>query len=153
MDKFRTFVVNFFFNYNWEIVEIEGAIFKISWGIWLLLPFQTFKSIQGYAGIATENYWGWGLLLLGTIHLLSIASGRLFIRRWITFIAFLFWIFTVVLIWSQAPTAALLPLFSVIAFFMGLNFLRLGIEIKARSLLDERKVELANFHIPERHDT
>lgn len=139
MEKVSYLFVKMFFLYNWEIVEVQGALFKIGWGIWLLLPFPTFTSIQGYTAVTTENYWGWGLLILGSIHLAAIAYNRLPIRRWITFIAFIFWIFTVVLIYSQAHRAALIPLFSIIALFMGLNFLRLGVEIRAKQIIDERR--------------
>lgn len=124
--KITQTIKRFIFSYDWEIVEIEGAIFKIMWGIWLLLPFQTFRQISGYTAISTENIWGFGLLFLGLVHFGAITSGKIRLRRWITFIAFLFWLFTILLIFKQSPTAALLPLFAVIAFFMGLNFIRLG---------------------------
>ncbi len=123
-------IIKLFFNYDWEIVEIQGAVFKICWGIWLLLPFRVFRMVQGYNAIGNENYWGWGLLILGLIHFAAIASNKLSLRRWITFIAILFWIFSIILIWLQSHTAGLLPMFAVIGFFMTINFWRLGIMMK-----------------------
>jgi hypothetical protein len=129
----------FMFSYSWEIVEIEGAAFKLAWAIWLLLPFQAFRSISGYASVATENIWGVGLLILGAIHLYSVVKHKRRLRQVMTFIAFLFWLFTVVLIWFQSHTAALIPLFAVIALFMFINFLRLSIPV---GQVDQRVVNL-----------
>ncbi len=128
----------FILTYDWEVVEIQGALFKISWGIWLLMPFPTFKAISGYNAVGTENYWGVGLLVYGMLHFLAIMSSNRFARRWLTFGSFLFWVFTCILIYQQAPTAALLPLFAVIAFFMGLNFIRIGkTPVTMRSIIKE----------------
>lgn len=112
-------------SYDWEIIEIQGAIFKASWGFWLLLPFPVFRAISGYNAVGTENIWGWGLFLYGMFHLYAIYSHWKWLRRWVTFVAFLFWIFTVILIFQQSRTSTLLPMFTVIAFFMGMNFIRL----------------------------
>lgn len=142
MAEFTSKFIKILFSYDWEVIEIQGAVFKIVWGLWLLMPFDTFRAIKGYYAVGLENYWGWGLLILGMIHLYSIFSRKLLFRRWITFVAFTFWIFTIVLIWEQAHTSALLPFFAIIAFFMGLNFLRLGIQGKVDQLIDERKINL-----------
>lgn len=136
------------FTYDWEVVEIMGAVFKITWGIWLLLPFPVFRAIEGYNAVGTESWWGIGLLIYGTLHLMAVIAGHRFYRRWLTFGAFLFWIFTVFLIWQQSHTAALLPTFTVIAFFMGLNFIRIGKlpttmrTIVKGSAIDERIIDL-----------
>lgn len=144
------------FNYDWEIIEIQGATFKILWGFWLLLPFKTFRAIEGYFAAGGENYWGWGLLALGALHFAAIITNynisfsigrrtyKINSRRWLTFIAFLFWAFTAVLIWQQSNTSALLPFFALIAFFMILNFFRLGIQMQAEDMLDQRKVNLGS---------
>src|SRR6185503_20309153 len=97
----------FIFTYDWEVVEIQGAIFKIAWGVWLLLPFPVFRAVQGYNAVGTENWWGIGLLIYGLAHFIAILSGNRLARRIFTFGAFLFWIFTVILIWQQTHTAAL----------------------------------------------
>jgi len=137
-------LTKFLFSYDWEIIEIQGAIFKIAWGTWLLLPFDTFRQIQGYFAVGIENMWGFGLLTLGLLHLTAVISKRLFFRRWLTFVAFLFWLFTLVLIYQQSPTAALLPMFGVIAIFMMINFLRLGIQTQVNVLLVNRAIDLSN---------
>lgn len=118
----------FLFTYDWEIVEIQGATFKIMWGVWLLSPFQTFRTIAGYNQVASENTWGWGLLLLGLIHLIAILSKNRIMRIIMCMIAFLFWTFTVILVAQQLWTSAIVPMFSVIAFFMGINFTRLVLD-------------------------
>lgn len=115
----------FIFNYDWEIVEIEGAIFKVAWGLWLLMPWRTFRTIQGYNAFGNENLWGWGLFLLGAVHLVAIFSGHRLFRRTLTMLAFFFWLFIIVLLFLQSKTSALIPMFTIIAFFMGMNFIRL----------------------------
>lgn len=137
-------LIKLLFGYDWEVIEIQGAVFKITWGIWLLLPFDTFRAIEGYYAVGLENAWGWGLLILGLIHFGAILSNKITLRRWITFIALMFWIFTVVLIYQQSHTAALLPMFVVIALFMGINFLRLGLQQKIQTLVNERKIDLGS---------
>lgn len=115
-----------FFGYDWDIVEIEGALFKLTWGLWMLLPFPVFKSVSVYSQIASENTWGVSLAALGVIHLYAVINNKIWLRRVMCFIAFSFWLFTIILIYIQAPTASLLPTFSIIAFFMAMNFVRLG---------------------------
>lgn len=127
----------FLFSYDWEIVEVQGAVFKVIWGIWLLSPFQTFRTISGYNQIASENTWGWSLLILGLIHLLAVLSRYRKLRITMCMIAFLFWTFTVVLVVQQLWTSAIVPMFSVIAFFMGLNFTRLVLMKPDSRLLDQ----------------
>lgn len=120
------------FSYDWEIVEVQGALFKITWGLWLLLPFNVFKAIEGYSAYGSENFYGALLLIMGIIHLVAIASHKVDIRRRITFMAFLFWLFSIIMVYTQSPTGALLPMFAVVAFFMGVNFIRLSRIIRER---------------------
>lgn len=129
----------FIFTYDWEVVEIQGAVTKMLWGLWLLMPFQTFRAIEGYAAVGKENTWGWGLLIFGSIHFVAIASGRRRPRQVLTFIAFLFWLFTVLLIYQQSHTAGVLPFFIVMAFFMGVNFIRITNPLKTidRRMMDK----------------
>lgn len=137
----------FIFSYDWEIVEIQGSIFKITWGIWLLLPFDTFRTVQGYNNYGNENYWGVGLLALGIIHFGTIVSHNIKARKTITFVAFLFWLFSALMIAMQSLTAGIIPMFGVIAFFMGVNFIRLG-----RMVTDRRKEDLGPPNGDERRD-
>lgn len=121
------------FAYDWAVVEIMGSMFKIAWGFWLLLPFPTFRLISGYTAVGKENYWGICLLIYGICHFASIMSGNRRWRRYFTFGGFLFWLFTIILVWQQSHTSSLLPFFFLITFFMGLNFIRLGIPVQTIS--------------------
>lgn len=121
-----------FFNYDWEIVEIQGATFKILWALFLLMPFPAFKTISGYASIGTENYWGSGLLIIGVLHMYSILIHKRWMRKLMTFISSLLWLFITFIVWQEAHTSALLVFFLTIGFFMFLNFLRLSIPVNQR---------------------
>ena len=120
------------FSYDWEVVEVQGAMFKIAWGIWMMMPFPMFKTIEGYSAYGTENFYGAALLFMGVIHLIAIGSHKIDIRRRITFLAFLFWFFSIIMVYTQSHTSAILPLFVVVAFFMGVNFIRLSRIIRER---------------------
>lgn len=126
MNSFSKRLIRFLFSYDWEVVEIEGAFFKIAWGIWMLMPWATFKTISVYFGL-TENQWGVGLLTIGTIHIISIFRGSIFSRRWFAFFGAAFWAFNAISVGLQSPTAALIPLFGIISLFMLINFYRLGV--------------------------
>lgn len=118
------------FQYDWEIVEIQGAIFKIVWGIWLFLPFDTFTGLDVYDAlrkVTNETTWGIFVIVLGLIHLWAISSGVIKYRRTMIFVAFLFWIFISVVFGVSRIGSALIPLTIVIAFFLAVNYLRLGI--------------------------
>lgn len=118
------------FQYDWEIVEIQGAIFKIVWGIWLFLPFDTFGGQPVYdslSKITNETTWGFFIIVLGLIHLWAISSGIVKYRRVMIFVAFMFWVFISVVFGVSRIGSALIPLTAVIAFFLAVNYIRLGI--------------------------
>lgn len=118
------------FKYDWDIVEIEGAIFKIVWGIWLLLPFETFDGQEVYTAlksIAPETLWGALVLGLGLGHLIAIAYGTAKWRRHFILAACMFWIFISVTFSISRIGSALIPLTIVITFFLSINYLRLGL--------------------------
>ncbi len=118
------------FSYDWDIVEIEGAMFKLSWGLWMLLPFPVFRTVSAYTLIAPENIWGIFLVIFGAFHMYAVFTRQLNWRRLMSFISFFFWLFSAILLLIQAPTAALIPTFVIIAFFMGVNYIRLGVLAK-----------------------
>lgn len=118
------------FNYDWEIVEIQGSIFKIVWGFWLLLPFNTFLGQPVYDALASlTNEVGWGLFvfILGLCHLLTIAYGTVKWRRAFILVACMFWMFLSVIFGITRTGSALIPLTIVITFFLAINYLRLGL--------------------------
>lgn len=120
-------LIKLLFGYDWEIVEILGAFFKIAWGVQLLLPVsgtgtKSFQIIPNYQLIAS------GLIVIGLIHFYIIFSNKLEARRWITLFAVAFWIFTVVFIYLKTGIPSLTLI--VIAGFMTINFWRLGIAVR-----------------------
>lgn len=130
MNKFYQSLYRLLFSYDWDVVEVEGALFKLSWGLWMLLPFPVFRTVSMYSLIAPENVWGIFLILFGTIHLYAVGTQNLHWRRVMSLVSFFFWLFSVILLFLQAPTAALIPTFAIIAFFMGVNFIRLNLLAK-----------------------
>lgn len=123
LKSFRLYI----FTYDWEVVEIMGATIKIGMGFWLLLPFQSFKNGGGITSVGAENIWGWALLILGVTHMVAIRAGRIKYRRIMTFIAFLFWLFTILITIQATITSPLIPFYGTIAFFMAMNFIRISV--------------------------
>lgn len=124
-----SYKINHFLRYEWEIIEIQGASFKLAWALLLLAPGNTFRAVQGYTAISLEVYWGWGLLIIGSVHMYSIFSRRKYklFRTIMTFIGFSFWVFSGFLIYFQSHTLSLPIMFWLIALFLFLNFLRLSL--------------------------
>src|SRR3982750_520621 len=94
--RFPSKLKRMLFNYDWEIVEIQGSMFKIFWGIWLMIPFNTFAGSPSYAPletIANEFTWGLVIFILGSLHLISMAYGNRKIRRHLIMLACGFWVF------------------------------------------------------------
>lgn len=116
--------------YDWEIVEVQGAILKIAWGIWLILPMQTFATSQVYSGLAAvtrnEDVWGTFLILLGISHFVGVAVGGKWRRRFVM-LAAMFWLFSSISFFIARPGTILAPLAFVIFIFMGINYIRIGL--------------------------
>lgn len=127
------------FSYDWEIVEVQGALFKIIWGIWLLLPFNTFQGLDVYsvlAGVMNETAWAVVLLFLGSLHFLTITTGSIKWRRVMIFVACMFWIFISIVFGLARIGSALIPITFVIAFFLAINYIRLGVPVVDKGRTD-----------------
>lgn len=123
-------ITKILFHYDWEIVEVIGASFKIVWGIWLLLPFQTFYGTVVYdalSTVTTEKGWGLFILILGSIHLAAIINGVIKYRRFMLMIGCMFWVFITVVFAITRIGSGLVPMTMVLSFFLAVNYLRLGI--------------------------
>ena len=137
--KFRQLL----FNYDWEVVELQGAVLMVVWGIWLALPFSTFASTtasaSAYSGLsqfASELIWAIFFLVFGVAQIWSITTGNVKMRRLLIFAACLFWIYVSITVGISRPSAGLIPFTAVTSFFLAVNYLRLGIPIidKGRQL-------------------
>lgn len=116
------------FHYDWEVVEIQGAFFKMAWGVWIFLPWTTFgpTGYNGLANVMSETEWGILVMALGVIHFWAILSHKVWFRRLMIFVAFMFWIFMAVVFALSRIGNLSTPLMFVIAFFLAVNYLRLS---------------------------
>lgn len=119
----------FLFTYDWEVVEIQCASFKIAWGAWLLLPFQTFggQSYRGLASIAPEVAWGIIILVIGLLHMKAVLGKSMAFRKIMIFIGFCFWLFMALIFALNRIESLMIPILFVIDFFLAMNYLRLSV--------------------------
>lgn len=122
------------FNYDWEVVEIEGAVFKVLWGFWILLPWNSFGNFPTnvfavFGKLGPEWVIGLGVMLLGLAHLYAIGFARRPTRRNFILVAFMFWLFTSVCFGMARIGSAMIPFTLVICFFLAVNYFRLGIPV------------------------
>lgn len=118
------------FHYDWEIVEVQAAFFKIGWGVWLLLPFQTFTNTGGYsvlASLAKEPIIGIFITAIGILHIIAIISHNIKFRRNMIFFSIMFWLFMCFVFGLTRIGALIVPLMMVIGFFLTINYLRLSL--------------------------
>lgn len=98
---------------------IYGVI-ALMWGLWLANPWlESFDSSPSYAALAQVlPEWAWGLVMiaLGVLTLYSISQqfGRL--RRWLSLIHVIFWMFVSTLLAIGNLSSAGIPVYYVIAF-------------------------------------
>lgn len=134
-----------FLTYDWSVMEFFGATAKIMIGLYLLQSQPAFKMISGYATVANENYWGWGLVIVGLLHFIAVwlhrvtlgtsAKFMLYARRTSTFIGMSFWVWSASITYQQsAGFNIVVILFGLIGIFMLLNFIRLWIPEDSRTL-------------------
>lgn len=117
------------FQYDWEVVEIQCAFFKIGWGIWLLLPFHTFggASYRGLATVMPEVAWGIFILFIGIVHFRAVFSKHLWFRKLMIFSGFSFWLYMALIFSLNKVESLMIPLMVIISFFLAVNYLRLSI--------------------------
>lgn len=129
-----------FFTSDWSVLEFYGSTCKIFWGLYVLQPSPTFRSISGYTSVSNEVYWGWGLFIIGILHFTAIVMHKLgwknmiWMRRLCLWLGMMSWVFISFVIWKQAGISPILIFFANLAFFMFLNFLRLWIPEERREL-------------------
>lgn len=83
-------------DYDHEYTEFSLAIFKFIFGVWFLLPFDTFSDTNTYrlmGQIAPEEVWGILFLVIGVIQMWGLVDGRHYIiRSWVSLIGVNLWL-------------------------------------------------------------
>lgn len=98
-------------------LETMLGIESFLWGLWLLLPFDTFSASPVYSvmnQIAPEHVWGIGMIVLGIAQIMVLCTHNPKARYIFSTGALFVWLFTDVGFWlsgspSAAPTVYLIP--------------------------------------------
>lgn len=90
-----------------------SALIKMAWGIVLLLPDNTFaanpRSYTNMMVVATEMEWGIFLLIIGTLHAVSVLMYNLQFRIIMQILSVGTWLFIATQFWLSNPVATSNP--------------------------------------------
>lgn len=97
-------------------VECLMSLLLIAWGIWLILPFETFVTMTSYrpmVDVIDERLAGIVVLALGAVRLYMILNNRVRPRRWMAILFGMFWGFNCFLALQANPGSLLVPVYGV----------------------------------------
>lgn len=103
------------------------AMLLVLWGVWLLLPFNTFTETsiwQAMAPIAGENVWGLVFLGLGLAEIATLYWHLLTWHNALMLVNFSLWSFISAGFWFSLPTSVAPPTYSLVALFAAWVYLR-----------------------------
>lgn len=90
-------------------LEVVTAIQSILWGIWLLLPYDTFGSSRVYSVMATvapEIWWGTFFLFIGMFQLILVHLRKRNSRRLLALAMLFSWTFADIGFWLSGSSSA-----------------------------------------------
>ncbi len=115
------------FGTHTDFFELFNALLLIVWGVWLILPFETFKTTKAFTVLDTythEVVFGFIPLLIGLYILYTLVTLRIARRRYGILTASAFWIFISIIIGSSNITSTGVPIYAFIAIFSAISYLR-----------------------------
>ena len=114
-------------DYHTELLELFLGVYAFTFGVWLLLPFQTFTSTSSYEimqRLASEWIWGMAAASIGAVQIVSVVWMFAWGRKWDSLLATFFWsvigITFLLSNWSSTGGA----LFSLMALIEGFIHIR-----------------------------
>ena len=116
-------------DFDTEPAELLGVILTTLWGLWLLLPMQTFHSSVAYNALAVVPEWLLGsvLLVIGMHAGAALRDGRVSRRREAALSMFGGWFaIAAAFAWGDITNTGVV-VYGVVAVAAGWVYLRLGI--------------------------
>lgn len=118
-----------------ESTEFVIGCFAAGWGLFLLLPFNTFASaptaFRAMEQTAAEWAWGAVLLSVGLLKLIGLYTGRLTLRRLGGVLVTGLWGFITVMVVRSNPLSTGIVVYGLLTIFSGWTVWRMGLEWKA----------------------
>jgi hypothetical protein len=111
-----------------EPMEFLTALLAVGWGVWMLLPTESFLFFRQYwflLVVAQEEIWGWMFVSVGLASLFSLIEGSVMRRRILMFCIFMFWLFLAAAFAITEPTLPITFFYSVMALATMWTFIRL----------------------------
>lgn len=99
-------------------LETITAVQSISWGMWLLLPMNTFSASGTYSVmglLASEEFWGILFVVLGVSQIVSMRVFSVRLRGMIATAMMFSWIFVDLGFWLSGSTSAAAITYSTFA--------------------------------------
>jgi hypothetical protein len=111
--------------------EIWSASMTMSWGLFLLLPYDTFSSNPAYGFLSayvSEEWMGSALLAIGMSVLIASRFGSVSVRRLVMFMLAMVYLFFAVVFFPSAINTHSFVAFHLffLSGFMGWHYLCLG---------------------------
>lgn len=110
-----------------DLTELLFSLIAIIWGLWLLLPFNSFGSSPSWSAMlafASEDTWAIWILIIGLIQFLGVACNYESSRKRSPFVLFLTWLCVAAGLIFTSPITTGIPLYGSIAIIQGLLYLR-----------------------------
>lgn len=110
-----------------EFFEVFNAVLIITWGSWLLLPFDSFGSSKAFTVLSTfvsEPLFALLPIIIGVYILYTLITFKITRRRYGILAASAFWIFLSIIIGISNIAATGVPVYGLIAISSAISYLR-----------------------------
>lgn len=128
--------------YEIELVEFMSGFAALMWGLWLLNPaLQTFSmsaSFSSMAMLASENVWGFGMIMIGAAQIEAIISYDLDRRKHSSLILSTLWIFITAMLAHANVASTGVAIYGTFAAFTTWSYLRLSQRVEIISKFSEK---------------
>lgn len=110
-------------------LDVWLALYALVYGLWLLLPIDTFGSAPVFAGlkqIAPEPVWGLIIAGSGAAKMAALRWGNTLARRAILFWLFILWMFLAASVALANAGSTAVPTYVLMAGGAGYCYVRMG---------------------------
>ncbi len=114
---------------DFEFAELLSGLTAALWGLWLLLPWDTFEPSPGFSVMRVlAPEWGWGLVMtfIGISQLYALLIDERRPRLNFSLMASAAWVFIATAVGWANPTGTGVIIFSMFALSAFWAFLRIG---------------------------
>lgn len=105
LKKAKCITLQLLWNAHIEVVDLFLAWVMFAWGLWVMLPFNTFRieSFREFAAYFPEPVWGVVYMLAGLAGIIGVLTYNYSIRRIHSVVAIFLWLFICVAFVSSNP--------------------------------------------------